>query len=267
MDYFGYFLAAIIGMSLALLGAGGSILTVPLLVYIFKIEATQAVRYSLFIVGITSSFSVLPRFKKEEVMVYQGSIFATVSLVTVIMVRNLVIPKVTLQIFFICGFSIGYAELSMILFAILMLLASRMMLRENQCWQKSVNRRGNQNILIASALFTGLITGLLGAGGGFIIVPALVLLFGSEIKQAIGTSLFIIAINSIAGFLSELGNNDINWLFILKITGVALAGTYIGYKITPFVNSKKLKIYFGWFITLMAITILALQVIKLNHPA
>jgi len=134
-----------------------------------------------------------------------------------------------------------------------------MMLKREKLDCVDRSRPGNEFILVGAAIFTGLVTGLLGAGGGFIIVPTLILFFHMDIKKAIGTSLFIIALNSCAGFLAELNQKDIDWPLILNITLISLIGSYIGHIISLVINTAKLKVYFGWFIIVMAICVLTTQ--------
>ncbi|KQN36144.1 MAG: sulfite exporter TauE/SafE family protein [Chryseobacterium sp.] len=259
MELIGYLLSGLIGISLGLMGAGGSILTVPLLVYFFNIDSIQAARYSLFIVGVSSASAMIPKIKRKEILMLQGSLFSIISLLVVCVIRRFITPQIPAVVWHSEKIYLTYSSLSMILFSILMLYASVLMLKREKIKCGKILKPINEFVLFGTAIFTGLVTGFLGAGGGFIIVPALILFFNMEIRKAIGTSLFIIVINSCAGFLSEIDQQSTDWTLILNITCISLIGSFIGNKISLQVDTMRLKIYFGWLIILMAICILSTQ--------
>lgn len=264
METLGYLSSILIGLSLGLLGAGGSILTVPVLVYLFRIEPVIAVRYSLFVVGATSLACSLPRLKKREVLLLDAIGFALVSMIVTLLTRSYVVPIIPETIYESARFKLEYSTLSMVLFAVLMVFASKAMIwnRSESC-KKDEEYEHPEITFIVSAIGIGLVTGLLGAGGGFLIIPVLINYFKLETKKAIGTSLVIISINAIAGFAVDSDFSTMDWFFITKITALALLGAVVGHFIHTHIQTALLKKSFGWFIFALALIILPLQVYHL----
>ncbi len=255
MEILGYVAAILIGLSLGLIGGGGSILTVPVLVYLFKIDPTQATSYSLFIVGSTSLVGAIRNYKM--VSVETALLFGISSITTVWLTRKFLVPLIPAHIH-IGAMVVERSFLTMTLFAVLMLLASYSMIR-NKKTDEAVPEISSQSQAIRRFLYgigIGLVTGLLGAGGGFLIIPVLVLLLHLPMKQAVGTSLFIIALNSLIGFTGDIGHFQINWVFLFTITGIAIAGILIGSQLAKKIPGAKLKKGFGWFVLVMGIYIL-----------
>ncbi|MBS1773321.1 MAG: sulfite exporter TauE/SafE family protein [Bacteroidetes bacterium] len=253
MEVFGYICAVLIGISLGLIGGGGSILTVPVLVYLFNIEATLATSYSLFIVGSSSLVGAYKNYQKGWVSVKTALLFGLSSITTVFIIRKIVVPKIPAIIWQTDNVTITKDTLTMVCFAILMLLASISMIRNKQ--SEDQNTVADKNISIMKLLIYGIgigtVTGFLGAGGGFLIIPALVLLVKLPMKEAIGTSLLIIALNSLIGFTGDIGHFDTDWVFLAKITAIAIAGIFVGGQIGKSISGAKLKKGFGWFVLLM----------------
>lgn len=258
MELIGYIASALIGISLGLIGGGGSILTVPVMVYLFGVSPLLATSYSLFIVGSTSLIGAVNNLRKGQVNLKAALFFGASSIATVFMTRKFIIPIIPKNIATIGGFTITEPFLTMVLFGILMLLASISMIRDK-------NGTGPEEEctdcikffkLLGYGISIGLVTGFLGAGGGFLLIPALVFLVKLPMKKAVGTSLLIIAMNSLVGFLGDLGHFDIDWRFLLLISIIAAGGILIGGLISKRIPGEKLKNGFGWFVLVMGVYII-----------
>jgi len=258
MEIIGYFFSIIIGVSLGLIGGGGSILTVPVLVYIFKEDAVTATAYSLFIVGLTSAVGSVGYFKSGLVNVKTAIIFGIPSIIAVFLTRAYIVPAIPKELFIVGDFLVTKNILLMLLFAALMVAASYSMIKKTKQVIVDVNQKQSFNyplILIEGAV-VGLLTGLVGAGGGFLIIPALVVLSKLPMKEAVGTSLVIIALKSLIGFFGESSETAIHWPFILTISAFAILGIFIGLYFSKKVDGNKLKPAFGWFVLVMGIYII-----------
>lgn len=256
MEIIGYCAAIMIGISLGLIGGGGSILTVPVLVYLFHIDATQATSYSLFIVGLTSLIGAYLNYRKQQVDVRTALLFGLSSITTVFLTRKFLIPAIPNVLFSIGDIEISRAVATMVLFATLMVLAAVSMIRNNNTEQTDTSTTNALSKLLLFGVGIGLITGLLGAGGGFLIIPALVLVLHIPMKKAVGTSLLIIALNSLIGFTGDIGQQNIDWPFLLLIAAIAVTGIIIGTWLSRKIAGAKLKKGFGWFVLTMGTYIL-----------
>ncbi len=262
METFGYLASALIGISLGLIGAGGSILTVPVLVYLFGISPLLATCYSLFIVGSTSFIGAFNNYRKGYTSIKTALLFGMSSVTTVFLIRKLIIPHLPESIFRIGSFTFTESLLTMLLFALLMIAASTAMIRSANRKIEPVNvAKINLPRLLGYGLAIGTTTGFLGAGGGFLLIPTLVLLVGLSMKQAIGTSLLIISLNSLIGFTGDIGHFKIDWFFLLKITAIAITGVFIGGYLNKKFDGQKLKKGFGWFVLFMGIYIIFKELI------
>jgi uncharacterized protein len=262
MEIVGYIASLLIGVSLGLIGGGGSILTVPVLVYLFGLQPLVATSYSLFVVGSTSLIGAINNFKKGLVNVRAAFLFGSASIVTVFLTRKFLVPLIPKNIIAINGIDITESLLVMVLFAFLMLLSSLSMIKSKKVAieQTDCNTYYRFTKLFGYGVVIGMVTGLLGAGGGFLLIPALVFLLKMPIKKAIGTSLLIIALNSLIGFTGDIGHFSIDWLLLLKITAIAVTGILIGGAIGKKLHGDKLKKGFGWFVLAMGIFILIKEV-------
>ena len=262
MEIAGYIASLFIGISLGLIGGGGSILTVPVMVYLFGVNPLLATSYSLFIVGSTSLVGAINNYRKGLVNIQTALYFGAASIVTVFITRKFVVPAIPHNLGTIAGFTLTSGLLTMLLFAVLMLLASVSMIREDN--STDMEQGPGQDIpfikLLGYGVMIGLITGLLGAGGGFLLIPALVLLVRIPMKKAIGTSLLIIALNSLIGFTGDLGHFSIDWKFLIIITFIAIGGIVIGGLLSKKIPSEKLKKGFGWFVLIMGIYIIVKEI-------
>jgi len=263
MEVVAYLASALIGISLGLVGGGGSILTVPVLVYLFGIPSLLSTSYSLFIVGCTSLVGAWQNYRNGLVQVKTAFLFGISSISTVWLTRKFLIPVIPQHIATFDHFELTERMLMMVLFAILMLTAAIAMIRNGRAEEVCEKAEAPLNLpkLLCYGVGIGLTTGLLGAGGGFLLIPTLVVLVGLPMKEAIGTSLFIIALNSLIGFSGDLGHFEIDWFFLLKITAIAVTGIFIGGKMSAKVDSKKLKTGFGWFVLLMGTYILLKEIL------
>lgn len=260
MEIIGLLLAALIGVSLGLIGGGGSILTVPILVYVLGINPVLATSYSLFIVGATSMVGAINNYRKGLVSIKTALLFGLSSITTVFITRKLIVPAIPPVLINTKLIVVTQSMATMIVFAILMLAASISMIidRKNITTIDDTKQQPNQIIkLLIYGVLIGLATGLLGAGGGFLLIPALVLLVKMPMKKAVGTSLLIIGLNSLIGFTGDIGHFTIDWKFLFLITTIAIIGVFIGSVLAKKMDGNKLKKAFGWFVLAMGLYILA----------
>lgn len=253
MDIAGYLSSIIIGVALGLIGGGGSILTVPVLVYLFHVDAVAATSYSLFIVGLTSAIGSVSYFRKGLVNVKTALIFGIPSIIAVFMTRAYVVPAIPANVFTIGGLVVTKSVLMMLLFAVIMIAASYSMIKKTKTGPdvKAGPQEFNYPLILAEGAIVGVITGLVGAGGGFLIIPALVVLSKLPMKEAVGTSLVIIAAKSLIGFLGEGSETAINYVFLGSVSFFAIIGIFIGMSIAKHIDGERLKPAFGWFVLAM----------------
>ena len=260
MELAGYFIAVLIGISLGLMVAAAPILTVPVLVYLMGVDPLLATTYSLFIVGFTSLVGGTKAYINKQVDFRAVSLFGFPSILTVFIARHFILPAIPENLFTIGNLQVHKGSFLMLLFAILMLLAAVSMMRNHDETSETNNpaiaTQDNTLSLLIPGLLIGLITGVLGAGGGFLIIPALVLLIKLPMKTAVGTSLLIIAINSIFGFVFSIGHFTLNWHLLFYFTALAIAGVFIGRQVAARMDGNALKKWFGWFVLAMSIYIL-----------
>ena len=257
MDIAGYLASVFIGIFLGLIGGGGSILTVPVLVYLFHTDTILSTTYSLFVVGITSLIGAFFYFKRRQVNLNTVVAFGLPSIAAVFLTRFFLIPLIPETLFQIGSFVLTRNVFFMILFGALMIAAAYSMIRRGAAVASEEKTGKPKNIfLVLQGMFVGLVNGLVGAGGGFLIIPALVNFLKLPMKTAIGTSLAIISINSLTGFLFSLKVSVIHWNFLLSISGLSVAGLFIGMMLSRRINGSKLKPVFGWFVLIMGVYIL-----------
>lgn len=252
MGLVGYFAAALIGISLGLIGGGGSILTVPVLVYLFSIEPTLATAYSLFIVGSTALVGGVRSALSKMVDFRTAIVFAIPSFISVYLTRRYLIPVIPDKLGAIAGFLVTKDMAIMVFFALIMLVAAFGMIRENRIDTTEGPVQYNYPMIVLEGIVVGMLTGIVGAGGGFLIIPALVLFAKLPMKKAVGTSLIIIAVKSLVGFLGDIGSGTaIDYSFLIVISMIAIAGIFMGIYLSKFIPGKKLKVAFGWFVLVM----------------
>ena len=265
MELLGYIGAILMGLSLGLIGGGGSILTVPILVYLFQVDAVLATAYSLFIVGLTSLVGSVSHVKLGNIHWRTAVVFGIPSIISVFLTRSYLVPRIPDPIFTLgqdpsggAAFVMTKAVGLMVLFAIIMVMAAYSMIKPNK---KSAVASGvsadvepqfNYPLILAEGAIVGVVTGLVGAGGGFLIIPALVLLAKLPMKQAVGTSLMIIAAKSLIGFVGDMrGNEVIDWSFLATFSSIAVVGILLGSWLSKRIPGEKLKPAFGWFVLVM----------------
>jgi uncharacterized membrane protein YfcA len=255
--------AFIMGSVLSLLGAGGSILTMPILVYLFSIPAVEATSYSLLLVGLTALLGSVGYFRQGTIDIKTAIIFGIPSILGVLLARHYLLPAIPNEFEF--GILITKDFLIMFVFSILMILAALMMMKKNN--KKDINQNTPKNkslLVVIEGLFVGGVTGFVGAGGGFLIIPALVLLAGLEMKISVGTSLIIIALKSIIGFGGDLMSGfQTNWLFVFYVMVATLIGVIVGNSLSKKFTGDQLKKYFGIMVLVIGFYIVAEQIINL----
>ncbi len=264
MEVLSYVLASLVGISLGLIGSGGSILTVPILVYIMGVNPVLATAYSLFIVGSTALVGGIQNAIQKKVDFKTVLIFGIPSIAAVYATRMWLVPFIPNELFSIGSLTITKAIGLMLLFAIVMILASLSMIRsgkKNEIIDENIPLKYNYPLILLEGTVVGILTGLVGAGGGFLIIPALVILARMPMKLAVGTSLFIIAAKSLIGFIGDLqGSEIINWKLLGSFTAFAIAGIFIGIWLSKKIPGGKLKKAFGWFVLVMGIYIIVKEI-------
>lgn len=260
----GYILAVVVGTSLGLIGAGGSILSVPILVYIMGVEPVTAIACSLFIVGTTSLVGGIRNAFEKRVDFKTVIIFGIPSIVVIYLTRSYLLPLIPETIFTIGSFSMSKGMALMVVFAIVMLAASLSMIRSKNGQSEQLDSEIHYNypLILLQGIGVGLLTGTVGAGGGFLIIPALVLLAKMPMKKAVGTSLFIVAINTLTGFAGDFrSQQSLDWTLLLTFSGLAIVGIFIGIALSKKVSGAKLKTAFGWFVLVMSFYILTKELL------
>ena len=254
MEILGYVGALFIGLVLGLTGGGGSILTVPILVYLMSVSPVTATAYSLFIVGTTSTFGAIQNYRKNLVDIKNGFIFAIPSFIAVYLTRKFIVPRIP-EIIIESPILITKNTFLMLFFAVIMIFGALSVLKKKS--QDNNNEEKRNLILIGIQTFTiGIIIGLVGAGGGFLIIPSLILFAKLPMRKAVGTSLFIIAMNSLVGFIGDVQNLVIDWVFLLTFSAISVVGIFIGMYLTKYTNESQLKKIFAYFVLVMATIIL-----------
>lgn len=261
METLGFIASFVMGIILGLMGGGGSILTVPIMVYLFGFSPTMATGHSLFVVGLTALIGSVLYIRKGDVDFKTGLFFAAPSVIGVNVSRGLIIPKIPEILFSINGFSLTKEILIMATFAALMIAASYSMIKKKSERKPMEAQPLMRVALIAlEGLVVGLIAGFVGAGGGFLIIPALVLLAGLSMRVAVGTSLMIIALQSLLGFAGDVSRGIVvDWSLLVIVATIAAIGIIVGSAIAHKINEQVLKTAFGWFVLVMGFTILAEQ--------
>jgi uncharacterized protein len=266
-EVIGYICFVLIGFILAVIGGGGSMLAVPILVYLFNLSAQVATGYSLFIVGLTSligSFSCLRRgdFKLEALY-----LFAIPSLISIFCTRYFIMPALPQVLFSFGSLEVTKDSAILLVFSFVVLMVSVTMIskkpnadRKDLMWSEFFKTPLKIPFIMLLGIIVGFISGFVGAGGGFMIIPVLVIFLRMPMKKAIGTSLIIIAVNSLIGFAGNIGNMDIDWKFLALVSSIAVAGIFAGGFVAAYIPGKKLKPAFGWFSLMVGVFILIKEI-------
>ncbi|MDR6969316.1 putative membrane protein YfcA [Flavobacterium arsenatis] len=261
MDIFeivGYILAVLVGISLGLIGSGGSILSVPILVYIMGVNPIFATAYSLFIVGSSALVGGIKKAINKEVDFKTVALFGIPSIFAVFLTRSYLVPNIPEVIFSLESFQFTKSIAVMVFFAIIMILSALKMMHSSATEKEHTKVIKNKYLKITlQGLMIGVVAGTVGAGGGFLIIPALVLLIRMPMKIAIGTSLFIVAVQSLIGFTGDLlHNSSMDWNLLLLFTLCSIIGIFIGNYLSKKISGDKLKVGFGWFVLVMGVYII-----------
>lgn len=260
MEFIGFFLGIIIGISLGLLGSGGSVLAIPILVYLFHFPADESTTYSLFIVGISALIGTIIQLKNNETDFKSMLIFGIPSVISVFIIRKFINPNLPKVWFEFENFELTNNLAIMILFSVLLIFSSLSMFKKDD---KSIDNQISKNyyLLMFIGGMVGIITGFLGVGGGFLIIPSLIIYAQIPMKKAVLSSLFIIALNSLIGFLGSENMLVLNWNFLLKFTLFSSIGIFVGIYLKGKISNEKLKPIFGVFILLTGVYIIFKEMI------
>lgn len=282
--FLAYFLSLLIGLTLGLVGSGGSILAVPVLVYVLLIPPAEATAYSLFVVGVSALVGSVQGIKKRLVNLKIALYFGLPSVVTIFLMRKIVMPLLPNILFEINDFSVSKDFVIMFTFALVMLAAANAMIRKsvgskplavgseqnltpnflfkffNLLTFHSINQI-NYHSLILKGIFVGILASFVGVGGGFLIVPTLIFAARLPMKNAVATSLLLIACNALIGFLGSLGTQTIDWRFLLFFTAFAVVGILFGQFLSYNISNERLKPAFGWFVLAMGIWVLVKEIL------
>lgn len=256
LQVIGYIGALVVGLILGLIGGGGSILTVPLLVYVLGYNPVIATAYSLFVVGSSSLVGTIQKMREGFVDIKTGLAFSFPSFMAVYLSRRYLVPNLPEKLITLGDFTLTKDIAIMTFFAIVMLLASISMIRTKREERQLLSVKQPYYLTFVQGLVIGTITGIIGAGGGFLYVPALVLWAKLPMKKAVGTSLIIVTLNSLIGFTGDIQTIQIEWMFLLVFSSFTIIGILIGVFISKFISGKKLKKSFGWFTLIMAVYII-----------
>ncbi|MDV7139382.1 sulfite exporter TauE/SafE family protein [Maribacter sp. TH_r10] len=261
IEIFGYLGALLVGLVLGLMGSGGSLIAIPIFTYLFHISPITTTAYSLFVVGTSSTIGALRNWEKGLVDFKIAFVFAIPAFIAVYVVRKYILPIIPMEIVTIYDIAVTKDMAIMVFLALIMLLCSLSMIRTKKSLleHKQLNRY-NYPLIVLQGILIGLFTGFVGIGGGFLIIPTLVLLVKLPMKKAVATSLFIIALKSLIGFLGDLGNLEINWSFLLRFTAISTLGIFLGIYFSSFIKGEKLKTYFGWLLLILSIGIFYMEV-------
>ncbi len=258
----GYVLAIFVGITLGMIGSGGSILSVPVLVYVMQVNPVLATAYSLFIVGTSALIGGIQKAKQKLVDFKKAAIFGIPTLISVFLTRKFLMPMLPDSIPLAFDFHLQKSVLIMLVFALVMIFAALQMIRPHKEIQLENSNHLNYFQILLQGILIGTVAGFVGAGGGFLIIPALIFLAKTPMKKAVGTSLFIIAAQSLVGFIGDLQNSEImDWRLLLIFTTGSVIGVFIGNSFGKKMAGDKLKTAFGWFVLSMGLFIIVKELL------
>lgn len=261
MELLGYIASLAMGIVLGLMGGGGAILTVPIMVYLFSLPPTVATGYSLFVVGATALIGCAMYIRNGDIDFKVGASFAIPSVIGVNLARGLILPNIPETVLSVGSFALTKELLIMVTFAAIMIAASYSMIKKRKAKPPVTIAPAKRLTLLAlQGLLVGLVAGFVGAGGGFLIIPVLVILAGLSMRVAVGTSLMIIAVQSLVGFGGDvLRGGIIDWTLLITVAAIAIVGIILGTLFAHKIAEQKLKTAFGWFVLIMGSSILIEQ--------
>jgi uncharacterized protein len=254
----------LLGVVLGTIGAGGSILTVPILVYLFSMRPVHATGYSLAIVGTTALIGAGEYLRRGQADLPLALVFGTPAIAGVYVTRRFLVPAIPDPVLRLNGFLLGKDEAILLLFVVLMIGAGAAMLTERggDPEPRAAGMHAPVPLIVGLGALVGLVTGLVGAGGGFLLLPVLVLLGGLPLKVAIGTDLLIIAAKSLIGFIGEAQVGiGIDWGFAATITVLSVAGVLAGARLNRRLPAARLKPAFGWFVLVVGLAMLGWELL------
>jgi hypothetical protein len=265
LEILGYSSALLIGLALGLSGAGGSILTVPIMVYLLGIEPVLSTAYSLFVVGSTASIGAIRNLIKGFAKFKIALAFGLPSMGSIFLTRKFILPAIPDHLISFGNTVVSKHIAILLLFAVLMTFSGIRMIRSKNSAGEQEFEEGSIKYYVLSlqGFLVGFLTGLVGAGGGFLIVPALVILAKLPMKNATGTSLLIIATNALIGFTGDLSHRTIDWSFLLVFSAIAMIGIFLGLRWADKVNGVQLKKGFGYFVLIIAALIISKELSSL----
>lgn len=253
----GYFLAVLVGITLGLIGSGGSILSVPILVYVLSVEPVLATAYSLFVVGTTALVGGVQKVRQQLVDFKKVFLFGVPTILAVFLTRKFIVPAIPDVIALTDSLAVAKADLTMVVFAIVMVFASIRMIIPIKQQNVQCDLKLNYVAIFMQGLFIGLVAGFVGAGGGFLIIPALLFMAKTPMKMAVGTSLFIVAAQSLIGFIGDIRpSQNLDWNLLIIFTACSIIGIFIGSYLSKKIDGERLKTGFGWFVLAMGIYII-----------
>ena len=256
IEIFGYLGALLVGLVLGLMGSGGSLIAIPIFTYLFHISPITTTAYSLFVVGTSSTIGALRNWEKGLIDFKVAIVFAIPAFIAVYVVRKHILPIIPMEIVTIYDVVVTKDMVIMVFLAVIMLLSSLSMIQKRKLLNDPNHlNRYNYPLIVLHGIMIGFFTGVVGVGGGFLIIPTLVLLVKLPMKKAVATSLFIIALKSLIGFIGDLGHLEINWDFLIGFTVVSTLGILLGMYFSSFIKGEKLKTYFGWLLLILSIGI------------
>jgi uncharacterized protein len=258
LEIIGYIALIGIGMVLSLIGGGGSLLSVPILVYIFGLDVVTASSYSLFIVGTTSLFGAWLKQKDQRVDIRSGITFIACSVIAIFSTRRWIVPSIPDEVFIYDEITLTKRALILGVFALLAITSSLIILLKRN-YDSTLPVESRLSLLVPVGFSTGMLVGFVGAGGGFIILPSLSFFARLPFKMALGTTLLVIGMNSLLGFVGDVMNHEINWTFLLLITSLAVTGMLIGDSFSKRIPVQRLRDSFGWILLTMALAILVTE--------
>ncbi len=265
MIVLGYILAGVMGILLGMMGGGGSILTVPILVYLMGVPEDAGPSNSFFVVGVVAAIGAVQYLRSKQYNWAVALLFGIPSVIAVFLHQWFVRPAIPAT-FHLLGATVTRGALFMGLFAVMMVVAAWSMIRKKSRQTPDNFEIGGPAALqpvkiMLAGLAEGMLTGLIGAGGGFIIVPVLVNVAKLPMKKAVGTSLLIMAVKSLIGFGGSLRDLQVDWAILLPFTGIAALGILVGATFVKKVQPAKLKVGFGWFVLGMGIFVIVKTIV------
>ncbi|HWB63130.1 MAG TPA: sulfite exporter TauE/SafE family protein [Chitinophagales bacterium] len=253
---FGYIGALCTGLVLGLMGGGGGLLAIPILVYLFGVEASVATGYSLFLVALTASSGAFQNIRKKMVDYHAAFYYGLPSVITLYIMRRYVMPAIPKALFTVGNYTVQKNQLILFALAIVMFAAAYKMITSDNDVITDEPHKANKLKLATLAVVIGSFLGLVGAGGGFLVMPSLIYFANLPPKKAVGTALVIVSVNSLIGFIGDLGTHTaFNWSFLLTFSFFSISGVFIGHYLAGFIHNHLLKKYFGWFILVVGIWI------------